>query len=132
MVSVAAPTAVRVGSGKRAQKVRMNSNQNVPAAVQRVAEIASVLAEDRPVAKQLVKELFARFMEVQEYYRRPQSIESAPRETDALQLYCPEQGGWHYGRWTSKGNPKWVALIDERITLSPTHWKAAEPPPMLR
>lgn len=109
----------------------MNRNHDVPAAVQRVAEIASLLAEDRPAAKQLVKELFARFMEVQEHYRRPQGIQSAPLDADALQLYCPNQGGWHYGKWLSAPEPRWVAKIDERIGLVPTHWKLAEPSVLL-
>jgi hypothetical protein len=128
MGSVAVLAAVRVGSATRAQNAWMNSNHHVPAAVQRVAEIASLLAEDRPAAKQLVKELFARFLEVQEHYRRPQAIQSAPLDADALQLYCPNQGGWQYGKWLSAPESRWIAKIDERITLSPTHWKMAESP----
>lgn len=109
----------------------MNDNHDVPAAVMRVAEIASLLAEDRPSAKQLVKELFARFAEIQEHYRRPQRIETALREPDVpLQLFCPDQGGWHYGEWCPVGEPGWVATIDDRNTLYPTHWRAAEPPAM--
>jgi hypothetical protein len=109
----------------------MNSDHTAPAAVRRVAEIASLLAEDRPSAKQLVKELFARFLEVQEHYRHPQPIESAPRELGAsIQLYCPDHGGWHYGEWWTEGGERWVATIDDKHTLVPSHWRPGEPSAM--
>ena len=48
------------------------------------------------------------------------TISSAPKEgEDALLLYCPEQGGWHVGKWLA---PRWVAAINAEHVLNPTHW----------
>jgi hypothetical protein len=106
----------------------MNDNRDLPAAVQRVAEIASLLAEDRPAAKQLVKELFARFADVQEHYRSAQPVERAtPDAGEPLQLYCPQQGGWQYGTLRGEEPPAWVATLDGVTVLHPTHWRAGEP-----
>jgi hypothetical protein len=104
----------------------MNDNRDVPGAVQRVAEIASLLGEDRPSAKQLVKELFVRFAEIQEHYRSVQPVGRAPTDAgEPLQLYCPQQGGWQYGTWRSE-HSAWVATLDGATVLDPTHWRVGE------
>jgi hypothetical protein len=101
----------------------MSNNPDVSAAVQRVAEIASLLAEHRPAAKQLVKELFAKFIQVQEHYRRPQPIETAPHEAGApIFLFCPGQEGWQVGKWSCSGAGLWVATIDNAMELRPSYW----------
>jgi hypothetical protein len=43
-----------------------------------------------------------------------------------VQLYCPEQGGWHTGVWFEG---KWRAHIDPDWHLLPTHWAPTLPDP---
>jgi hypothetical protein len=52
--------------------------------------------------------------------KAPHPISSAPKETErTLLLYCPEQGGWHVGKWLLD---KWAATIGTEHLLNPTHW----------
>lgn len=96
--------------------------------VKRVAELASKLAVIDPTARD-VRELFVAFQEVEDHYRRPQPIETAPHEPGMpLQLYCPKHGGWHYGEWQPGNIPRWVAVIHPADALQPTHWRPGEPP----
>jgi hypothetical protein len=107
----------------------MIEGQEPPASVRRVAELASKLAAIEPTARDTVRELFAAFQQVQDHYRQPQPIETAPHEPGMpLQLYCPDQGGWHYGIWQAATIPRWAAAIDASKVLQPTHWRPGEPP----
>src|SRR5829696_5262441 len=50
----------------------------------------------------------------------PHTISSVSKESErALLLYCPEQGGWHVGRWLVE---KWAATVAPEHLLKPTHW----------
>jgi hypothetical protein len=52
-----------------------------------------------------------------------------PRQAGtSIQLYCPDQGGWHYGEWWTIDAERWVAVIDAEHELHPSHWKAGESP----
>lgn len=109
----------------------MINNSASPPAVRRVAELASQLAAIDPNATEMVRELFRLFSEVQEHFRRPEPIETAPQEAGAPSLlYCPEQHGWQVGSWDTN-LAHYVATIDPAIALLPTHWMrpAAAPTP---
>ena len=55
---------------------------------------------------------------------QPQTIDSAPRgRPDPLLLFCPAQGGWQEGHWRDACEPScWVAALDGKTVLQPTHW----------
>lgn len=109
-----------------------------PASVARVAELASELARFDPSAPGLVRELFKAFSEVQDHFRAPQPIATAPHVAGApIFLFCPSQDGWQVGKWVFSGSGKnsgadgrWVASIDETKHLEPTHWMRPEPDPV--
>lgn len=95
-------------------------------ALRRVTEIANELAAGPPNARELVRDLFVAFSEVQREYARPAPVDTASHEEVPAQLlYCPEQGGWHVGKW-SRGC--WCAVIAP-VTLKPTHWMQPPAPP---
>jgi hypothetical protein len=99
----------------------MNDNRDVPGAVQRVAEIASLLGEDRPTAKQLVKELFVRFAEIQEHYRSVQPVGRAPTDAgEPLQLYCPQQGDGNTAPGAVSTQPGSPLSMARRCWIRPT------------
>lgn len=102
-----------------------------PPAVKRVAELASQLAAIDPGATELVRELFKVFSEVQEHFRRPEPIHSAPHELGAaIFLFCPDQAGWQVGTWSLGDAGRWMATIDGEVELHPSHWmRPAAPPP---
>lgn len=63
--------------------------------------------------------------------RTPQPIATAPRVPDtSIQLYCPDQGGWHIGEWWPIDRPRWVAVIDAERELHPSHWRECPPSPV--
>jgi hypothetical protein len=101
-----------------------------PEPIKRVAELANRLAEAVPDARRVVSELFDAFQAVHLHYRRPQPIAKAPREPGlTLQLFCPIQGGWHYGEWCPEGGSRWVAAIDKTVELVPEFWLPPAPVP---
>jgi hypothetical protein len=101
----------------------MTDNSASPPAVKRVAELASQLAAIDPGATDLVRELFRVFSEVQEHFRRPEPIATAPREANAsIYLFCPDQTGWQVGTWLPGEPGRWVATLDNATALQPTHW----------
>lgn len=105
-------------------------NREPPESVRRVAELASKLAAIDPHATEWVRELFNVFSEVQEHFRKPELIETAPHEPGApIFLFCPSQRGWQVGVWSPDQEGRWVASIDETKILEPTHWMrpAADP-----
>jgi hypothetical protein len=91
--------------------------------VRRVAELANKLTGHNPEARGMIRDLFEAFQQVQAHFDRPQLIATAPREPELpLQLFCPDQGGWHVGEWWPTDRPRWVAVIDADHELQPTHW----------
>jgi hypothetical protein len=101
----------------------MTDSPASPAAVKRVAELASQLAAIDPGATDLVRELFRVFSEVQEHFRRPEPIVTAAREANApIYLFCPDQTGWQVGTWLPGDSGLWVATLDNATALRPTHW----------
>jgi hypothetical protein len=103
--------------------IEMTEPSASPPAVRRVAELASQLAAIDPGATELVRELFKVFSEVQEHFRRPEPIDTAPREPGTpIFLFCPDQAGWQVGAWSPEGLPRWVATIDAATALRPSHW----------
>jgi hypothetical protein len=96
-------------------------------ALNRVTELANEIARHHPGGHELVKQLFAEFARVlREQYRKPQAIETAPKERDRkLLLYCPKQGGWEVGEWSGE---RWISTRKIEF-LDPTHWVEAPPDP---
>ena len=105
----------------------MEASGSRAAALQRVTDLANELAAGRGDARELVRELFVAFREVEREFSRPKPIAEAPRDRDrTLLLYCPKQAGWHAGEWFQG---RWVPVIDQTQTLEPTHWLPAPEQP---
>jgi hypothetical protein len=108
----------------------METSGSRAAALQRVTDLANELAAGRGDARELVRELFVAFREVEREFSRPKPIAEAPRGRDrTLLLYCPKQGGWHAGEWFQG---RWVPMIDQTQTLEPSHWLPAPEQPQQR
>jgi hypothetical protein len=108
----------------------VGSNMRGASALKRVTVLANELAAGSAKARELVRELFIAFKEVEREYARPKPIDEAPRDGErTLLLYCPQQGGWHAGEWF---RGRWAAAIDQTRTLEPTHWLAGPEPPETR
>jgi hypothetical protein len=94
-------------------------NESRPAALSRVAAIATELENGNPEARWLVRELFGAFAEVMEHYRAPKAADSTPApQPGAYLAFDPALGGWRVGKFR---NERWSDL-GTSAQLNPTHW----------
>ena len=109
----------------------MAERPSASSSLQRITNIANQLASGCPNARELVRELFVVFNELQQSYRGPKPIATAPRQPEhTLLLYCPEQGGWQTGEWIDK-RECWVSTAAVDQCLEPTHWTDVPPDPQV-
>jgi hypothetical protein len=58
---------------------------------------------------------------------RAHPIKTAPTQPErTLLLYCPEQGGWHTGKWFDE---RWLDSVTMSEDLEATHWMEVPPEP---
>lgn len=80
------------------------------------------MTERERMLEELADSVLERLVRSMESARIPEPED----EPEVLQLYCPQQGGWHTGLWFEGA---WRAYVNLELRLAPTHWAPVLPDP---